>query len=64
MKRQKANTGNLFGKLLVVGAAALVEKISAPKTQAVKPSNEENAIERKVRLAHIMYHVIGIFYNE
>lgn len=64
MKRRKENTGSLLGKLLVVGIAALVEKISTTETKPTKASNEQKAIERKVTMAHIMYHAIGIFYNE
>lgn len=64
MKRRKSDTGSLLGKLLVVAAAALVEKISAPKTKSIKASDDEKTIERKVALAHIIYHAIGIFYND
>ena len=64
MKRRKSDTGSLLGQLLVVGAAALVEKISASKNKPIKARDDEKAIERKVTLAHIMYHAIGIFYND
>jgi hypothetical protein len=64
MKKRKKNTSSLLGKLLVVGFAALVEKISTTETKPQKAGNEEKSIERKVTMAHIIYHAIGIFYNE
>lgn len=65
MKRTKPNMKTLLGSVAMLGALAVTKKILDKVNQPDDGlRRDDKNLERKLAITSIVYHAIGIFYNE
>jgi hypothetical protein len=65
MKRQKHNTKALIADAAFIAAISLANRCLKPeKSEMVNRDVDEKSLSRKLTLVSLVYHAIGIFYNE
>jgi hypothetical protein len=65
MPRRKNNTRSLLKQVAVLGALVITKKL-LDKTGSHEPElkHDDRHLERKLAITAVIYHAIGIFYNE
>ncbi|HLP20981.1 MAG TPA: hypothetical protein VK174_11800 [Chitinophagales bacterium] len=65
MRNTKPDMKKLAGSILMLGALAATKKIldKVNKPEERLDRNDKN-LERKLAITSVVYHAIGIFYNE
>lgn len=66
MPRRKNNTRSLLKQVAVLGALVVTKKL-LDKTGSHEPElkhDDHHHLERKLAITAVIYHAIGIFYNE
>ncbi len=65
MKKQSSSLLKTAGSLPLLAAIIVVEKFSQKFKEKDKPSKQNQSISnRKLTMLSIVYHAIGVFYNE
>ena len=65
MKNSKNRMLKLAGDAAFVAAITLINRfLEKRETSLLKRSDDEKALNRKLNLVNILYHMIGVFYNE
>jgi hypothetical protein len=65
MKKNKASIPKLAGDALLLGAVMLANKVLDKSERRIKNNPvSDKALNRKLTITSIVYHAIGIFYNE
>jgi hypothetical protein len=64
MKRNKTSIRKLAGDALLVGAVLTANKLLRPKKEEEKLDMHDPKLQRKLTWLSVVYHAIGIFYNE
>ena len=65
MKRRKHNARGLIADAAFIAAVTLMHRcLKAEKTGTVSRDVDEKNLSRKLTLVSLVYHAIGIFYNE
>lgn len=65
MRNTKPDMKKLAGSILMLGALAVTKKILDKVNEPDEHlRRDDKSVERKVAMANIVYHAIGIFYNE
>lgn len=65
MPRRKATTRSLLKQVAVLGALAVTKKLlDKTGNNDSEPKYDDRNLERKLAITAIIYHAIGIFYNE
>ncbi len=65
MPRRKTNTRSLLKQVAVLGALVVTKKL-LDKTGSNAPElkHDDRHLERKLAITAVIYHAIGIIYNE
>ena len=65
MKHYKPSIKKLAGEAVLLGVAVLANKFLEKTEKKINEHNRsDKALERKLAITSIIYHAIGIFYNE
>ena len=65
MRKRKNTVLKLAGDAAFVATIALVNRcLETKQTPMVKRHGDEKGLNRKLTLVSLVYHAIGIFYNE
>jgi len=65
MKRKKSKIGKLVSDAAFVATITLINRCLETKDRSmVKRDGDEKELSRKLSLVNIVYHMVGVFYNE
>lgn len=65
MKRAKNNFGKLVSDAAFVAALTLVNRcLESKEKPMVKRDGDEASLNKKLAIVSLVYHAIGVFYNE
>jgi len=65
MKRRKPDTRGLIADTAFIVAISLVNRcLKVKENTTVKRDGDEKSLSRKLTLVSLVYHAIGILYNE
>jgi hypothetical protein len=65
MKTRKTTVQRLAADALLITAVALANRcLKTKEPPMVKRDSDEKSLSRKLTMVSLVYHVIGIFYNE
>ena len=65
MKNRKTSVQRLMADAALIAAVALVNRCLKTKAAPlVKRDGDEKSLSRKLTVVSLVYHAIGIFYNE